>query len=308
MYWVSFKRVIRSGLYNFWRNGFVSLSSVLIMLVTLFVIGSVIFLSALLNASLDELKNKVDVNVYFTTNAAEEDILAMKKSIEALPEVEHTTYQSKEEALIAFKERHKDDRYTLQALEELEGNPLGAVLNIKAKDPSQYEGIAKYLESQNALSPDKPDIIDKVNYFQNKEAIDRLSKIIDSADKLGFAITIVLVVVSILITFNTIRLAIFISKEEISVMKLVGASSWYVRGPFITTGILYGAISGLVTLIIFVPLTYWLGDVSENFFIGLNLFDYYISNFGQIFLVIVVSGMLIGALSSFLAVRKYLEV
>jgi cell division transport system permease protein len=197
----------------------------------------------------------------------------------------------------------------LQALTELDNNPLGASLNIKAKDPSQYQSIADYLGSKPILSSaDGSSIIDKVNYYQNKDAIDKLTKIIDTADRLGSIITIALIIVSILITLNTIRLAIFISKEEISVMRLVGASAAYIRGPFVVVGIMYGAVSGLITLLLFYPITLWLGRATANFFIGMNVFDYYTHNFVQIFFIIMLSGMAIGAVSSYLAVRKYLKI
>ena len=118
----------------------------------------------------------------------------------------------------------------------------------------------------------------------------------------------VLIVISVLITFNTIRLAIFISREEISIMRLVGANSFYVRGPFVVVGTIYGVVAAIFTLLLFYPITFWLGGATENFFIGLNIFEYYTTNFGQIFIIILLSGMAIGALSSYLAVRKYLKV
>lgn len=307
MFLTTTKRILKSGFFSFWRNGFVSLSSVLIMVVTLSVIGSIIFLGAVLDSTLTEIRNKVDVNVYFVTSAAEEDILSIKANIETLPEVEEITYVSREQALEDFKERHKDDQFTIQALEELTDNPLGAVLNIRAKEPSQYEGIAKFLEGDNVLSNGGTPLVDKINYFQNKAAIDRLTKIINSADKLGFALTIVLAVISILITFNTIRLVIYISREEIGVMRLVGASGSYVRGPFVVGGMIYGLVAGIITLILFYPITFWLGGVTEGFFIGLNVFQYYLANFGQIFLIIITSGIAIGAISSYLAVMRYLN-
>lgn len=308
MLWVNVKRILKSGFFNFSRNAFVSLSSIVVMFITLSVIASLIFMSAILNKTLNEIRGKVDVNVYFVTSAPEEDILALQKTLEGLPEVESVTYTSREQALQDFSERHANDQFTIQALEELGENPLGASLNIRALDPSNYEGISMFLESQPILSRDGASIIDKVNYAQNREAIDKLTRIINTADRLGFLIAIVSIVASVLITFNTIRLAIYISKEEISIMRLVGASSSYIRGPFVVVGTIYGVISGIITLLAFYPLTYWAGGHTENFFIGLNVFDYYVSNFGQIFLVVIVSGMAIGALSSFLAVRKYLKV
>lgn len=307
--WIKTKRVIRSGFYSFWRNGFVSLSSVLVMMVTLFVIGSTIFLGVILKSTLNQIKDKVDINVYFVTSATESDILAMKKSIEQLPEVlPPVAYVSKEDALAAFKKRHENDEFTLQALDELGDNPLGATLNIKAKDPSQYESIAQFLNSRSPLSAGGSSIIDKVNYYQNKEAIDRLTNLINSANKLGFTLTLILIAISILITFNTIRLVIYMSRDEISVMRLVGASTGYIRGPFFVAGAIYGFISAIFTLILFYPVTLWLGNTTQDFFVGLNVFHYYASNFGQIFLIIVGSGIAIGSISSFLAVRKYLKV
>lgn len=309
MAWIKIKRVVRSGFYSFWRNGFVSLSSILVMVVTLFVIGSTIFLGVILKSTLQQIKDKVDINVYFVTTATENDILAMKKSLEGLPEVlPPVVYVSREDALAAFKKRHENDEFTLQALDELGDNPLGATLNIKAKDPSQYEGIAQYLNSRGASSSDGNSIIDKVNYYQNKEAIDRLTGIINSANRLGLALTILLIAISILITFNTIRLVIYMSRDEISVMRLVGASTGYIRGPFFVAGSIYGFVSAILTLILFYPITIWLGGTTENFFVGLNIFHYYTSNFGEIFLIIVGSGVAIGSISSFLAVRKYLKV
>jgi cell division transport system permease protein len=307
--WVTTKRVIRSGFYSFWRNGFVSLSSVLVMVVTLFVIGSVIFSGAIFRSTLNAIKDKVDINVYFTHSASEDDILAIKSNLEKLPEVlPPVVYVSREQALQDFKDRHQNDQFTLQALDELGDNPLGATLNIKAKEPGQYQSIADFLGNLGTASGGSSSIIDKVNYYQNKEAIDRLTNIINSANRLGFTLTIVLVAISVLITFNTLRLVIYMSRDEISVMRLVGASTGYIRGPFFVAGAVYGFISAIITLALFYPITLWLGRTTEDFFVGLNIFNYYTSNFGEIFLVLVLSGVVIGSFSSFLAVRKYLRV
>lgn len=301
------KRVIKAGFFGFWRSGYVSFSSLMVMVITLSVISSVIFVSAVLNLTMDELRDKVDVNVYFVTTAGEEDILTLKTKIEALPEVKFVGYTSREQALENFKIQHENDQITLQALEELDENPLGASLNIRASEPSQYEGIANFLNEDNILSKDGNKIIDKINYFQNRVAIDKLSRIIDSADRLGLIISLALVIVSIVITFNTVRLTIYISREEISVMQLVGASKNYIRGPFMVTGCLVGLISGVITTLLFFPILYWLGNITQNFFIGFNIFDYYLGNFFEIVFIIIGSGIAIGAVSSFLAVRKYLK-
>lgn len=308
MFWTNLKRITRTGFFNFWRNGTVSLASVLIMMVTLTVIGFLIFSGAILNTSLNELRNKVDVSVTFVPTASETDVLAIKDRLERLPEVSIVTYTSRDEALAAFKERHAGNQTILSALDELGRNPLGATLNIKAKDPSQYEGIANFLQSDSTLSSSGISIIDQINYFQNKVAIDKLTGIINSARSLGLAITLFFMVVSILIAFNTIRLTIYIARDEISVMKLVGASTSFIQGPFVVVGVIYGLVAGLISLLLLLPITYWLGGATQNFFIGLNIFSYYLRNFLEIFLIIIFSGVLLGAVSSFLAIRKYLKV
>ena len=124
MLWVNVKRIIRSGFLNFGRNAFVSLSSVLVMVITLCTIGALIFVSAILNASLQEIRDKVDINVYFITTAPEADVITLQKTLESMPEVALVTYTSREQALEDFKKRHENDETTLQALEELGENPL----------------------------------------------------------------------------------------------------------------------------------------------------------------------------------------
>jgi cell division transport system permease protein len=308
MFWTNIKRFIRTGLFNFWRNGTVSLASVLITMVTLLVVGFLLFSSAILNTSLAELRNKVDVNVTFVTTADETDILNLKHSLESLPEVSLVTYVSRDQALEAFKERHMNDQSILAALDELNANPLGAILNVKAKDPSQYQSVADFLSGNNILSKAGVPIVDHVNYYQNKTAIDKLSRIITSAHKLGFAIALAFVFLSLLTALNTLRLTIYMAKDEIAVMRLVGASSAYIQGPFVVVGVIYGLVAGIVTLVLFLPITYWLGTVTENFFIGLNIFNYYLAHFPEIFLIIIGSGVLLGAVSSLFAVRKYLKI
>src|SRR3989338_6018812 len=209
MFWINIKRVLRTGLMSFWRNGFVSVASILVMTITLFVVGSLVF----------------------------------------------------NNALAQFKTKHQDDQLILQALDEVSDNPLGAVLNIKTNEPSQYEGVANYLKQNPVLSKGGTPLVDKVNYFQNKVAIDKLNEIINSSRKSSFARTLVLILASLAVAFNTIRLAIYVTREEISVMRLVGASNMYIRGPFIVAGFIYGTVSAVIAIIAFYPVTYWFGPL-----------------------------------------------
>jgi cell division transport system permease protein len=241
------------------------------------------------------------------TTATDSQIQTLQRSVSALPEVATTTYVSREAALAAFQERHKNDRLTMQALEELGTNPLGASLEIRAKETSQYEAIAKYLSSQQEGNAELTGAIDKINFYQNQTAIERLTSIIDTSRTIGIALAIFFGIASILISFNTIRLAIYTSRDEIGVMNLVGASHWYVRGPFMIAGVLYGVISGLLVLVVLYPLTAWAGPGSERFLGTFNVFDYYTSAFPLLFVTVMVSGIALGSLSSFLAIRRYLR-
>ncbi len=303
---INLRRIIKAGFINFRRGGLVSWAAVLIVTITLSVMLALLFLQAVLSFSLTQIKEKVDVTIYFNVGAPEDEIMLLKASLEKLPEVAGVAYVSAGEALTLFRERHQNDYPTIQALDELGENPLGAYLNVRAKEVSQYESIANFLKSDNALALSGGSIIDKVNYYQNKLVIERLSALISGGQKLGFLITLILVAITIIITFNTIRLTIFIAKEEIGVMRLVGASNMSIRGPFMVEGAIYGIIATLITLILFWPITSFLGKSMTGFW-GLDLSDYYLSNFFQILVILLLAGVLLGIISSFLAVRKYLN-
>lgn len=305
--WLTTKRVARYGLIGFIRNAFVSLAAVLIMTITLFVLAGVLISGAALQSTLDQLTKKVDVNVYFTTTATEEQISDLQQKLQALPEVAEVTYTSREQALAEFRERHKNDQLTLQALDELGSNPLGASLAVRAKETSQYESIARFLDAQVEAEEGTVPVIEKVNFYQNKTAIDKLTEIIQTSQKIAITIAIIFGLASVLIAFNTIRLAIYTNRDEIGVMKIVGAGRWYVRGPFVIAGVLYGVLGALLVLIVLYPVMAWLGPSSERFFGSFNTFTYFKESFTFLFFVLMGTGIALGSLSSFLAVRRYLR-
>lgn len=306
MLWTNTRRILRSGMINVFRNSFVSLASIFVMTMTLVIIGSLMFVNALVDDFVTYIKDKVDVNVYFVTSVAEPTILQLKTELERIPEVRFVTYTSREDAIADFRARHEDDQRMLQGLDELGDNPFGASLSIKAKQPSEYEAIAKFLESRTTDVEGKP-FIDSVNYAQNKVVIEQLENLTSYISRFGLATIVVFAIASILITFNTIRLAIYTAREEIAVMRLVGASNMYIRGPFVVEGTLYGMVSGIVALIVFFPLA-WLVRGSATSLFGSDIFAYYLTHFFIFLVVLVGVGAILGAISSFLAVRKYLSV
>ena len=318
MIFTHFKRIIRTGFVNFWRNGFLSFSAIVVITLSLSIFGTLILGSTFGRTLLKEIKNKVDINVYFVLDSNEEDILSLKKTIENLPEVLGVEYISRESALENFKEKWKDNTLILDGLNEIGDNPFPAVLNIKAKEPSQYAGIANFLDSKSSFSKDGISIVEKVNYNQNKLIIDRLSRIIPAVERIGMIIAIIFILIAIVITFNTIRLIIFTAKDEIFVMKLVGASNVYARGPFVVSGIMYGIFSGILTLLFLWLFSYY-SDILIIKFAGINgikdfqlfmnvFLTYFVQNFGQIFTIIMGSGIILGGVSSYLSVKRYLKI
>lgn len=302
------QRIIKAGFTSFWRNKFVTASAILIMTVTLFIMGSLLFLGAMLDSSLEQISEKVDVNVYFTTDAAESDILALRSALESREDVAAVEYVSRDQALADFRSQNREDDLIVQALEELDENPLGAYFNIQATESVFYEDIANYLESDAPVVVGSQGIIDNVNFQQNRQAIERLTNIIQSLDTFSFLIIIMFALIAAMIVFNTIRLAIFSSRDEISVMELMGASPSYVRGPFVIEGVMYGIVAALFALLLFYPIALWGNAATSTFFGTGGSFDYFINNFGELFVIMMVTGIALGGISSYIAVRKYLDI
>ncbi len=301
------KRVLVSGAKNFLRGGAVSAATVLIMTVTLSIIGALIFLSALLTFTLNTIKDKVDVSVYFVTSASEADILSVQSQIEKLPQVASVSYTSAADALTAFRGRHANDQLTIQALDELGGNPLDASLEVRAKDPSEYASIVSFLEASPALSSGGTSIVDRINYAQNKDVIDRLSLAIQATREVGLAVVVLFAIASILIAFATIRLAIYVAKDEIVVMRLVGASNAYIQGPFIVTGVITGIAAALIVILLLWPASWYIGAKTITWFGGFDLASYYVSHFALISGILLVSGIMLGAVASVFAIHRYLK-
>lgn len=303
MWKATLQRVLKSGVINFRRNGWLSAATLSIMALTLLVVSILLMVNIVAGAVLINLQHKIDVSVYFKAEAIEEDILIVKSQLEKMTEVERVEYVSRDEALQKFKEKHQENPYLIQSLQELGENPLEASLNIKAKDPSQYEVITKFLEGIYYSN-----IVDKVDYRQNKEVIGKLSDIIINIKLIGLTLSGIMFLIVILVTFNAIRLAIYNSREEIRVMRLVGASNWFIRGPFLVEGVLYGVISSLVTMAILFPV-FWLVSPKISGFLPIdNLFVYFRANSLSFLILLLGLGVILGVVSSFIAIRKYLKV
>jgi len=298
----SLSRIIRTGWLNFWRNRWLSSTAVLVMSLTIFGISSLLLINVLINSLSENLENKIDISVYFNIDASEEEVIGVRDDLVNLNQVRSVEYISREMALQNFKQKHQDNPVVMQSLEELEGNPLEASLNIKAQQASQYGAIADFFNQDKYQK-----IIDKINYLENKAVIDRLSSMANAIQRTGFIILMILAGMAILVAFNTIRLTIYSTSKEIKVMKLVGASNWFVRGPFIIEGALYGITASLIALVVIYPAVWYFSPKITTYLPGTDLLYFFEVNFLAIFLLQLGIGIILGSLSSFIAIRRYLE-
>lgn len=306
MFWITFKRIVRAGFTDFWRNGVVSLSAVLVMMITLMIFSGVIFSSALLKHTLVSLENKIDININLVPEVSEQNIQKIYNDIKSLPQVESVELLSRQQVLDNFILNNQEGQTIVSAIELLDDNPFGASLKIKAIDLNQYDAINTFIVDNYAVGTNNS-MIEDVNTSQKQLIIERLKDIISAGNKFGFIVTVLFIILSILITLNTIRLAMYISRDEIKVMNLVGAEHSYITGPFIVVGAIYGLVSSILVTILLFPITYYIGADTARLFFDMNLFNYYISNFGQIFLMVFASGIFVGSVSSFLAIKRYLQ-
>ena len=298
------KRVIRAGSINFWRNSAVAMASIFVLTVTLLVIGSLYLGSAFLNSTLENIRDRVDISVTFKTDTEEGSVMKLKRDLEQLPEVKEVVYSSREQELSDFRKRHEDNALLIHSLEEV-GNPFGARLSILAIDPAQYDSVARFLGNYDE-GAGAGGIIDQISF--KKDIIAKLLAVIDTSQKVGVVISVLLVLMSILVTFNTISLTIYIAREEISVMRLVGAENGYIRGPFIVEGIIAGTIAAFVSILLLYPSVLWIRNITAGVYGGIDLVSFYISHFGILFLILLGSGMILGTVASVLAIGRYLKV
>ena len=269
---------------------------------SLMVIAFLMLFNVTIQSVVDNLENRVDISVYFNREVEENKVLKVRQELVGLDEVKSVDFISQEEALRRFREKHKDNAVILQSLDELNQNPLEASLNIKAKYASQYETIANYL-SQDRFQG----LIDKINYKQNKEVIGRLINLTTNIQRGGWLISLALALLAILVSFNTVRLTMYTWRDEISVMRLVGADNWFIRGPFLVEGIIYGLVSAGGTLLLIFPILYFISPKINRFLPGVDLLYFYQTNFWQFLLLIAGIGVVLGGVSSFFAIRRYLR-
>ncbi|PIT92237.1 MAG: hypothetical protein COU08_03610 [Candidatus Harrisonbacteria bacterium CG10_big_fil_rev_8_21_14_0_10_42_17] len=298
----SFFRIVKYGIQNFWRNGWLSVATILVLVLAILVFQSLFLFGAFSNAAVASIQDKIDISVTFKTTTSEDDILSLERSLEDLTHVKAVQYISRDEAFELFKEEHKDDQVIAQALDLVDGNPLLASLNIKAERLEDYSSIASYLGTENFAS-----LIEKVTYYQSQNAIERLDSIIGTFQRIGLGVAIFLAFAAALVTFNTIRLAIYSNRDEISIMRLVGASNLFIRGPYVIEGIIYGVVAGIVGMLISLPFIFTIAPYTDVLVPEFSLQGYFSATLLPLLTYLILFGIVLGTASSYIAVRRYLK-
>ena len=304
---ISFGRVLGAAFKNFWRNIWLSAATTVIMTITLLMVSSLYFANVFGGEVLDSIEQKVDLSVTFKDNADDEVISAISQELETREDVEQVRIVTSEEALALFRQRHADEPLIEESLQELEDNPLPASMYILATDPRFYQNIATQLEAEK-YDP----FIDEIQFDNTREVIDRLIGLISSVKSFGLVVSIIFGLLVILIMFNTVRLAIYSFREEIDIMRLVGASRWFIQGPFVIEAVFVGCVAVVLSSLILYPTLNASAPHLQRFFFDaqggqFDVYQFALQNWMQVVGLQAAVAIGLAAISSAIAVRRYLR-
>ncbi len=304
---ITSERIITTGLANFLRNAWLAIAAIAMMLVTLTIVLFLIISNATFTHTITQITDKIDVSVYLKDTIKPADRETLIKHIKDLSNVKSVQYVSKEEALKVYQQQNKNNPDLLAAISQTE-NPLPATIQIKPRDVNKINDIKNYLEQPEVKRYQS----DETSYSgDRKEAIDKITQATRFMREAALIGVIVFTIISTLIIFNTIQMAIFNRREELTIMRLLGASTWFIRGPFIVETMLYGVIASVISVILVGSMFTVASSAFEATSLGLLDIGYASDYFSQHFWVILTAqmaiGILIGAVSSVLATRRYLK-
>lgn len=304
----SFRRVVRTGGSNFIRNISLSVAATAVMIVTLSIVLFSIIANATFNNTVSQINDKIDISVYLKDTVTNEEKDNLINRLKNLSNVQNVEYISKEQVLENYKKDNADNLDMLLAVSETD-NPLPATIRIKPLDPEKNDEIKQLLET--------PDIAklqsDATSYSgDRKEAIDKITKATAFFKRAALASVLIFALISMLIIFNTIQMAIFNRRDELKIMRLLGANPWYIRGPFVVETMFYGVIAAIAS----VAICNFIFVVQSKAFdaSSLGLLDlqfankYFAEHFWIFFILQLMLGVAIGAVSALIATRKYLRV
>jgi cell division transport system permease protein len=301
---VNIWRIVASAWKNFARNMWLALTTVFVLVLALLSVNVLLGVNTLLGNAVRELEQRIDISVYFKNDTPEQVLEQARFFMNSLPQVNLVELVPADKALERFKETHADDPKILSALGELDGNPLGATLVIKARSPSDYPFLLEALKN-----PQFEFAVESMNYDDHAETINRVRDIDRSIQLFGTGLIAVFALFSILIVFNTVRVAIYTQREEIGIMRLVGASNAYVRLPFVLEGVLLALLALLISGVVVYMAAVYVDPRLSGLFDGgsAGLVNYFTTEWPRLALIQGGGLAFLVALSSWAAVGKYLR-
>lgn len=296
------KRICKLGWQNFCRDRETILPTIFVLFIPVFLSGFSLVVKAGGNYLIEIIKSKADVAVYFKENVKEQDILKIKNEFLANPLIKNIEYVSAEEAFEKFSERYKENPVYMESLAMVGKNPFLASLNISAHDVSAYEAINQLLERK-----DIQEIVDHTTYPKSKALLEQVFSSLSFLKKVGIFLLSTFLLFAILVNFNTVRLAILNSKLEIENQRMVGASNFFIQGPFLIQSIICGFLAGVVSFVILSFICWFFAPKLEMFLAGINLYQLWRENLGALIMVQFSVAVILALISTLLATRKYLK-
>jgi len=307
--WITFLRMCRYGINNFSRNAWLTIAATAIMTITLLVVFVTLSARNVLLDTVTEIRDKVDMSIYVKTDTSDEDVKKIENGLRALKSsVRDVRYVSPEEARDSFAQTNKGDAGTLNALNEAT-NEFPGTFRISPVDINKTDELRRFVETDATVKENIDS--DRAPSFagERRTAIENIGRWVSFAERAGVVASVVFIAISSLIVFNTIRMAIFNRRDEIQMMKLIGADRNFIRGPFIVEAVVYGFIAAVVATSLGVGLLFAAKDTLLNYGIiidnTLRLVTVYI---GFVLLAMILLGAIIGVVSSLLATRRYLKI
>ncbi len=278
--------------------------TIVVLTVTLFSVNILLSLNVTASAVSSAFEDKIDVAVYLVPSATGDQVTAVRSYLAGLPQVSTVTSITPDEALAKFKERHKDDSDVMKALDEVGDNPLGTTLVVKAKALDQYQMILTALDH-----PAYKDLIAEKNFEDYRALVDRVENIKGRVRDIGATLLIFFALIAVIIMVNSVRVAIFTHKDEIGIMKLVGASGMFIRLPFIIESLVISFFSLVISSGIAAAALYF-GSSALSGFLGVDpmLAQYFIKNVVVIAVCEYASIAVLTSLASIYAVGRYMKV
>lgn len=298
-------RTIKFAWQDFWRNIWLSIITITVITLTFILISLLIVFNGLTSKVINAVNNKVDVGIYLKNTITDEQKDELENYLKNIPEIDRIVFVSKEEALEKFKIKHKDDEILMLSLEELGENPLGPSFIVYSENIKNYPVI---LEKINEFK-NTDFIVDRDKNFDNyKLFISRFNSFSSKVEQVGLALSIIFGLITILIVFNTIRVSIYTHQEEIGVMKLVGATNFFIRAPYLIEGVAYSVISAFLTYLVFYPLVNIANPHFLYYFEGtFNLKAYFFGPFIKILAIELACMVGLNLIAASIAIRRYLK-